>query len=153
MKKVHPRRQGQIESALDKLETAAHVAEGVLRYQYLKSLGKLNEPLTKGKDRTYMLANTACLIGSEVLRYAPLKGRARKWAKVGASALGVLGGLALKYGILKAGAPSATDPAAARYSGSRRRRMEDGSEPLKRPFPAPKAEPLLPPGRAGTIAT
>lgn len=153
MKKVHPRRQGEIESALDKLETAAHVAEAVLRYQYLKSLGKLNEPLTKGKDRTYMLANTACLIGSEILRYAPLKGRAKTCARIGASALGVLGGLALKYGILEAGTPSATDPAAARYSGSRRRRMEDGSDPLKQPFPTPNAEPRLPPGSAGTIAT
>ncbi|HEY1411910.1 MAG TPA: NrfD/PsrC family molybdoenzyme membrane anchor subunit [Rhodopila sp.] len=142
MKKVHPRRQGEIESALDKLESAAHVAELVLRQQYLKSLGQLNEPLTRGKQSGYLLANTACTIGSELLRYAPLTGRAKKWAKIGASALGVLGGLALKYGILEAGAPSANDPAAARYAGSRKRRLEDGSEPAKYPFPAPKAQPL-----------
>ena len=141
MKKVHPRRQDQIESALDKLESAAHVAELVLRRQYLRSLGQLNEPLTRGRQSRYMLANTACTIASEALRYAPLNGRARKWAKIGASALGVLGGLALKYGILEAGTTSANDPAAARYSGSRKRRIEDASEPAKYPFPAPKAQP------------
>jgi formate-dependent nitrite reductase membrane component NrfD len=142
MKKIHPRRQEPIESTLDKLESAAHVAELALRHQYLKSLGKLNAPLTTGSKRHYMLANTACTIASEALRYAPLHGRARKWAKIGASTLGVLGGLALKYGILEAGAPSANNPAAARHSGSRKRRLEDGSEPTKYPFPAPKAEPL-----------
>jgi formate-dependent nitrite reductase membrane component NrfD len=153
MKKVYPRRQGEIESALDKLETAAHIAEAALRYQYLKSLGTLNEPLTRGKHRGYMLANTACLIGSEVLRYAPLKGRSKRMARIGAAALGVLGGLALKYGILEAGTASAKNPDAARYSGSRRRRMDDGSEPLKQPFPLPKAEPALPPGAGGVVAT
>ena len=153
MKKVYPRRQHDIESALDKLETAAHIAEAALRYQYLKSLGTLNEPLTRGRQRGYMLANTACLIGSEVLRYAPLEGRSKKMAKIGSAALGILGGLALKYGILEAGTASAKNPEAARISGSRRRRMEDGSEPLKQPFPLPKAEPALPPGSGDTTAT
>lgn len=151
MKKIHPRRQHQIRSALDKLETAAHVAEVALRHQYLKSLGKLNEPLTRGKQRNYMLASTACLIASEALRYAPLSGRSKRVAKIGAAALGVLGGLALKYGILEAGTASASNPEAARYSGSRRRRMEE--EPKKQPFPAPRAQPLLPPDASGVVAT
>lgn len=153
MRKTHPRKQEQLQGVLEKVETAAHIAEMALRYQYLKSLGKLAEPLTSGKQRKYMMANMACTIGSEVLRYAPLRGRARTMAKVGSAALGVLGGLALKYGILEAGAPSASDPAAARFSGSRQRRLADADQPRKYPFPAPKAQPLSPPGASGAMTT
>lgn len=153
MRKIHPRKQEQLQGVLEKVETAAHLAEVALRYQYLKSLGPLAEPLKSGKDKSYMLANMACTIGSEALKYAPLRARAKTMARVGSAALGVLGGLALKYGILEAGKPSASDPAAARYSGSRQRRIEDADEPAKYPFPAPKAEPLLPPGTSGAMST
>jgi formate-dependent nitrite reductase membrane component NrfD len=151
MRKIHPRKEERLQGVLEKVETAAHIAEAGLRHQYLKSLGHLAEPLKSGPGRKYMVANMACTVGSEALKYAPLRGRAKTMARVGSAALGVLGGFALKYGILEAGAPSANDPQAARYSGSRQRRLEDADEPSKYPFPAPKAAPLLPPGASGAM--
>jgi formate-dependent nitrite reductase membrane component NrfD len=136
MRKIHPRRQAAAEEALEKLQTAAHVAELALRFQYIRSLGKLNAPLTAGREKKYMIANTACLIGSEVLRHAPLTGRARRLAKIGSAALGVLGGLALKYGILEAGVSSANDPEAARLASSPRGRLPQSKFQLKSPVPA-----------------
>jgi formate-dependent nitrite reductase membrane component NrfD len=139
MKKLHPRRHAHAQEAVEKLETAAHVAEAVLRMQYIRSLGKLSAPLTTGKEKRFMMANTACLIGSEVLKRAPLNGRAKKLARIGSAALGIMAGFSLKYGILAAGTPSATNPEAARLSGSKQRRLQDSAAPArsrKSPMPA-----------------
>ena len=137
MKKIRPRHLAAAEGALDKVQTAAHAAEMALRYQYLRSQGELSKPLTRGPYRAFMTANTACLIASEVLKHAPLTGPAKRRAKIAAAGLGMLGGLALKYGIMKAGTPSATDPEAARVAGSKRRRLEEGQQAFARKSPMP----------------
>lgn len=118
----------EAESALDKLETAAHVAEVALRETYFRSLGELAEPLKTGPQKKLMMANLACTVGSEVLKRLPLSGRAKKAARIGAAALGILGGFALKYGIHEAGHSAAKDPKAARLSGSKQRRIADSAE-------------------------
>jgi formate-dependent nitrite reductase membrane component NrfD len=142
MKLIHPRKKELAEGVLDKIESAARIAEMALRWQYLRSLGKLNEPLTKGKDRKYMLANMACTIAGEALKLAPLEGKARRNARIASSVLGILGGYALKYGILEAGHAAARDPELSRLVNSKERRLVDStpssSEPLKFPNPLQK---------------
>ena len=137
---LHPQYKETAEKVLDRLESAARIAELALRWQYLRSLGpELNEPLTKGNDRKYMIANIACTIAGEALKLAPLEGKAKRNARIASSILGMLGGYALKYGILEAGHAAARNPELARLSNSQSRRLQDSpptSNRLKFPNPA-----------------
>jgi formate-dependent nitrite reductase membrane component NrfD len=124
------------EKVLDRVSTAAHIAEAVLRYQYVKSLGHLAKPLTHGAQKKYMIGSTASLIAAEALKYAPLEGRSRKVARIASALLSVAGGFALKFGITEAGKPSAEDPEQARLSGSTAQRLKDsGKAARKSPLP------------------
>jgi formate-dependent nitrite reductase membrane component NrfD len=130
------RRESPAERALEKIDTAAHIAEIAFLVQYLTSLGRLNRPLTSGKHSGYMIASAAGLLASEMLKYAPLHGRKKRWAKIASACLGIGSGFALKYGILQAGTPSANDPQANRISSSRAGQKRQLAQP-RRKFPVP----------------
>ena len=131
-------RESRGEKVLGRIETAAHVLETILLVRYLISLGPRAKPLLAGKHSAFTAAHIGGIIGSEILRHAPLNGRAGRWAKIIGSGLGIASGFALKYGILEAGHPSSKDPEQARLA----------SRPQKKPMPlmqkttAPSTAPL-----------
>ena len=113
-----PQPETVAQKAIAAVSTGAHTVETVLLAQYLTSLGRLNKPLTSGKQVKYIAASTGSFVASEVLKHLPLRGRARGWAKITASLLGMAGGYALKYGITEAGKTSAADPEQNRISST-----------------------------------
>ena len=129
------------EKILEKIDTAAHVAEVILLVQYLNSLGRLGKPLLTGKCGKWMAASVGGLVAGEVLKRANMSGRAGRWARLLAGGLNLGSGLALKYAILEAGKPSANDPSAARIASSQSRfpKLQGGGRlpAPKRPAPTP----------------
>ncbi len=100
--------------ALQRVDTAAHAAETLTLMGYRAAAGALAKPLTEGKMALPFWGATAGLAASEVLKLLPLRGRARRWADVASAALGLAGGLALRWAFTMAGPPSGRDPEAAR---------------------------------------
>src|SRR5690606_38861981 len=85
---------------------------------YLKSLGDLATPLTRGKQAHHTWLAYAALIAPEVIQHA-LPHRFRRWKLALTAGITLLGGLSLRQGIVNAGNESADDPQAARrVSGS-----------------------------------
>jgi formate-dependent nitrite reductase membrane component NrfD len=113
--------QSAASEALDMIDTVAHVGETVMLTGYLSRAGGLARPLTHGANAPYFWGAVAGLAISEVLKHVPAGGRTGRWPKVAAAGLGVLSGLALKWSIQEAGAPSASDPDADRQISRARR--------------------------------
>ncbi|MDQ3814403.1 MAG: polysulfide reductase NrfD, partial [Armatimonadota bacterium] len=102
--------------ALAKIDTAARCTEAVALGGYLSSAGRLAEPLTRGKMAPHLWGGAvgAGLVAPELLERLPVRGKAWRWIKIAASALGLIGGFALRWAVLFAGHHSASDPEAAR---------------------------------------
>lgn len=113
-------RQTPGERALKQIDTVAHVAETIFLVQYLASLGKLNKPLTVGKQKRWIGASVASNVASELLKYLPPSGKPRRTSEMAAACVGLAGGLLLKYAIVEAGRASASDPQAARLNTRQR---------------------------------
>lgn len=101
---------------LEKIDTAARLAEAATLTGYLSTAGSLAKPLTHGEKAPYFWGAAAGLAVSEVLKRAPVGGRAGRLLKAASAVIGVAGGLALKWAMQQAGAPSAADPEANRQS-------------------------------------
>lgn len=129
------------ESALERFDTIAHVAEAIFMIQYLRSLGPLSRPLLKGKDAFHMVGSAGAMVASEVIKSLPLHGRLGRWAKIAASCMDLASGLGVKYGIVKAGQASTMDASDARLATSRERGVEARFDPRSRKFPHMKALP------------
>jgi formate-dependent nitrite reductase membrane component NrfD len=129
-------RQTPGERALKHIDTVAHVAETIFLVQYLVSLGKLNKPLTAGKQRGWLGASVAANMASELLKYLPANGKPRRRSEIAAACAGLASGLLLKYAIFEAGKSSASDPQAARMNTRRRSAL-----PSKFPRPIPPPQP------------
>ncbi len=108
-------------SALERIDTAAHVVEAVATAGYLAAAGGLARPLTRGKLAPYFWGAAAGVAVSEVLKRLPAAGGTRRWSKVAAAVAGVASGFALKWAIQQAGPPSAADPEADRQATRRSR--------------------------------
>jgi formate-dependent nitrite reductase membrane component NrfD len=100
--------------ALEKIDTAAHVAEAVTLTGYLSTAGSLAKPVTHGKLAPYFWSAAAGIAATEVLRRLPSRGRGRRWLRLAAAVAGVAGGFGLKWAMQQAGPSSAADPAADR---------------------------------------
>lgn len=108
--------------ALGKVETAARVAEVVAHTGFLADAGPLAKPLTDGGQKTSYLGGAigAGIILPEILNRLPLPEKPRRWVKIAAGVIGLLGGYALRSAFVAAGRPSADDPDAARRNSRRR---------------------------------
>ena len=100
--------------ALEKIDTAAHVAEAIALAGYLGRAGPLAAPLTRGKMRRHLWASGAGLVAAELLKYLPLPGRLRRWSKALSAAAGLAAGFSLRWALVYGGHESANDPRHAR---------------------------------------
>lgn len=110
-----------VSEAVELIDTAAHVAEGVALAGYLATAGDLAKPLTQGKLAPYFWGAAAGLVVSEVLKHVPTREGTGRWTKLLAGAIGVASGFALKWAMQQAGPPSASDPEADRQVSRPRR--------------------------------
>jgi formate-dependent nitrite reductase membrane component NrfD len=101
---------------LEKIDTAAHIAEVACMAGFLKQAGEKAQPLTKGKHRKHMMVAAGCLAGAEVIRHLPLQGRAKKLARMTSSLLTLGSGFALRWAMVQAGHDAANDPRLARIA-------------------------------------
>lgn len=109
--------------ALEKIDTAGHIAEIVTLTGYLSTAGTLAKPLTHGRIAPLFWGAAAGIVAGEVLHHLRPKRKTRHWLGLAAAIVGVAGGFALKWAVQQAGPPSAADPAADRQA-SRRSRPE-----------------------------
>ncbi len=99
---------------LKTIHSIAHVAEMLTAAGFVAAAGSLAEPLTAGKASLPFWGAALGVVGAEVLKALPLRGRARGVSETAASVLGLLGGYALRWSMVHAGRVSAADPEAAR---------------------------------------
>lgn len=105
-------------ATLQKVETAARIAEAVTLTGYLQSLGDLAAPITRGKLAPHLWGVTVGggIALPELLESLPVGGKARRWLKLTAAFSSLIGGFALRWAVLYAGHESANDPEAARQA-------------------------------------
>ncbi|MDB5304432.1 MAG: polysulfide reductase [Phycisphaerales bacterium] len=113
--------------ALDTIDTVSNLGEAVFLGAYLRSLGRNAYPLTRGKWSPHIWGGVAGLAASEILKYLPLRGRAKRWANIGSALSGLAAGFSLRWALVHAGKDAANDPATARRS-SRPKRPEFAPE-------------------------
>lgn len=110
--------------ALDKANLAASVVEGIALAGFLKHAAPFATPVTRGQLGPLFWGGAigAGLVLPTVLQ-AVEKRKARNnknhrspWIRIATHALGLVGGFALRWAMLKAGAISASDPEAARQA-------------------------------------
>jgi len=100
--------------ALEKIDTAAHVAEAVTLAGFLRHAGDRAKPLTQGTMKKHLWGAAAGLAGAEVLKLLPLRGKAKRMARVASAVAGLAAGFSLRWAIVHGGHESAADPRAAR---------------------------------------
>jgi formate-dependent nitrite reductase membrane component NrfD len=110
--------EGAATEALSKVETAARAAEAVCHLGFVAQAGPLARPLTGGEHRTAYLGGAvgAGIVLPEVLNRLPAPAGARRWLRIAAGLVGLVGGYALRSAFVSAGRPSAEDPDAARLA-------------------------------------
>ncbi|HMB94558.1 MAG TPA: NrfD/PsrC family molybdoenzyme membrane anchor subunit [Tepidisphaeraceae bacterium] len=101
---------------LDRVDTVAHIAETVTMAGYLRHAGEKAKPLTHGSMKKHMKIAAGALIGAEVLKHLPLRGRAKKGARMAASILGLVSGFSLRWAMIYGAHEAANDPRLARLA-------------------------------------
>jgi formate-dependent nitrite reductase membrane component NrfD len=106
-------------ASLQKIKTLAKTAEAVNLGGYLLSAGESAAPVVKGKYAPHLWVGAvgAGFIIPQILNRLSSMNRdksKKKWLKAAAGAVGLLGGLALKWAIVHGGQASADDPHVAR---------------------------------------
>lgn len=103
--------------ALDRIDLAGTVVEGVAMAGYLTTAAPFAQAMTRGQMGPMFWGGA---IGAGLVLPAVVKKMGKgRWARVAAHALTLAGGMALRWAVLKAGEISAGDPAAARVSSAR----------------------------------
>lgn len=110
--------EGPAPDALAKVETSARLAETVAHLGFLVQAGKLAEPLTRGPLKTAYWAGAigAGIVLPELLNRLPVAQPQRRWLRIAAGVLGLVGGFALRVSFVAAGRPSALNPDDARLA-------------------------------------
>jgi formate-dependent nitrite reductase membrane component NrfD len=104
------------QKVLEKIDTAAHIAETIAMTGYLKHAGEKAKPLTHGSMKKHMTIAAGALIGAEVLKHLPLHGKAKKTARMAASVLGLVSGFSLRWAMVYGAHEAANDPRTARLA-------------------------------------
>ena len=126
------------QKALDKITSVAHLAEAAMIVGYIRSLKQNARPLTTGKYAPHTWFGFLGLGAAAILKYMPVRGKARRRTSIAAALVGLASGLSLRWVIVHAARPSVLDPAAAR------RTALPTQFPPKAPLASPTAPPLKP---------
>lgn len=99
---------------LKKIDTLAHAAEGAAMTGYMRQTGEKAQTLRSGKMKKFHEVAAVTIIAAEVIKLLPLPPRARKPARMFAAALGLVGGLAMRWAITQGGKEAAANPHTSR---------------------------------------
>lgn len=102
--------------ALDKIDTAAHVAEATCLAGYLKAAGPKARPLTQGKMSAHLRISIGGLIVAELLKLLPFTGRLHRFARTLSAIVSLTSGFSLRWGMVHGGHQAANDPHLARLA-------------------------------------
>ena len=119
---------GASKRAIERIETAAHVAEAVTLAGYLKQAGPLARPMTHGGQQQNLWAAIAGIVVAEVLKALPLTGKPKRATSILASIVGLLGGLALRWAFIYGGQESGHNPRDARLGSKPRPPTENPND-------------------------
>ena len=126
------------QAALRRIDTVAHAAEGVALAGFLKEAGEKAAPLTTGAQKTSHHVAMGAIVAAEVLKLVPVPASMRKQKRIVTNALGLVGGLAVRWSMCRGGATSGNDPHAARVN-SRARAEPSEANPYTRTPTTPNA--------------
>lgn len=96
--------------AIEKIDTVAHVAEAACLAGYVKHARVNAKPLTEGKYKKHLHLTIGGLIASELLKFLPLAGSARRLASILSSFAGLASAYSLRWAMVYAGHDAAKDP-------------------------------------------
>jgi formate-dependent nitrite reductase membrane component NrfD len=105
---------GPSKRAVERIDTVAHVTEAVMLAGFLKQAGPLARPMTHGRQRTNLWLTIAGIVGAELIKALPLRGKPKRAASILASLLSLAGGLALRWAFVYGGQESGGNPRDAR---------------------------------------
>ncbi|HVX60218.1 MAG TPA: NrfD/PsrC family molybdoenzyme membrane anchor subunit [Pirellulales bacterium] len=106
--------QDASQRVLQKIDSAAHVAEAVCITGFRREAGEKGKSLEQGPVSKVHRFATGALIASEVLKRLPVKGKWRKPVRMLAAASGLAAGFALRWAMVYGGKQAADDPHTAR---------------------------------------
>lgn len=95
---------------LQHVDTIAHVAELAAMQCYMKEAGEKADPLRHGRVKKYHHFSTGAILAAEVIKHIPVPKHLRKHRRVLSAALGLAGGLALRWAMVFGGHDAAADP-------------------------------------------
>jgi formate-dependent nitrite reductase membrane component NrfD len=101
-------------ASLEKIDTAAHVAEAACLAGYLKEAGPKARPLTHGKVRGHFYFTLVGVALSELLKLLPFRGTLRRFTGKLSSILALAAGFSLRWGVIYGGHEAAQDAHTAR---------------------------------------
>ena len=116
---------GPSKRAVERIETAAHLAEAVTLVGYLKQAGPLARPMTTGGQKHNLWLTVVGLVVPELLKRLPLHGKPKRATSILASVLSLAGGLALRWAFVYGGQESGGNPRDARL-GSKPKPAAEG---------------------------
>jgi formate-dependent nitrite reductase membrane component NrfD len=100
--------------ALRRIDTAAHIAEGVTMNGFMRHAGERAGALRQGKQAKVRKFAAAGMLAAEVLKILPVGDRLRKPTRMLASALGLASGFALRWAMVYGAQDAANDPRTSR---------------------------------------
>lgn len=98
------------QSVLRRLDTAAHAAELIAMRGFMEHAGEKTDPLRHGRARRYHHFGTGAIVAAEALKLVPLPQRLHKPRRIFSMALGLAGGLAMRWAMVFGGHEAAADP-------------------------------------------
>ena len=107
----------QSHRALEKIDSAAHVAEAVCLAGFLKETGERSATLTRGKMKKHFAVVIGGMILSEILKLLPLPRPLKRVAQALACICGLASGYSLRWAMVHGGHEAANNPKTARMAG------------------------------------
>ncbi len=101
---------------LKRVDSAAHAAEGMAMTGFSRFAGEKAATLHTGKMAAWHRFTIGGIIGAEVLKALPLRGRVRKAARMLAAILGLSAGWAMRWSFIYGGHEAANDPHTSRLA-------------------------------------
>jgi formate-dependent nitrite reductase membrane component NrfD len=133
---------------LDHVDTAAHAAEAACAAGFLKHAGENAAPLLTGKQAPTFKATGAAAVASEVLKFLPLRGKAKRVANVASNVLSLAAGFGLRWSFVHGAHEAANDPRLARLAtGTPKRQTLPPSGKDALPSPSKGTQPTPAQGR------
>jgi formate-dependent nitrite reductase membrane component NrfD len=118
--------------ALEKIDTAAHVAEAACLVGYLKQAGPNARPLVSGRMKGHLGVTIGGLVLGEILKLLPFRGALRRMARSLSAIVSLLSGFSLRWAMVHGGHDAANDPHLARLAtGSKSDKRLSAAPPKK----------------------